>query len=96
MTKVITIENQELINLIEGLQVEVNARKDLLAYMLQNDMVGAQTDSFDRYQQEYREFFVKLDSAKDELQKTYVLPITGTKNASWNLDFATNELTINY
>ena len=76
---------EELNNYIEALQYEVNARKDLCAYMIDHGMEG--TDQFNKYHKEYIECFVNYNTAKDELTKMFNI------SGAWNLDFETRELT---
>jgi hypothetical protein len=93
-TKIIKIENQELINLIEKLHYEVNSRKDLIAYMLNNNM-RTDTEAYEKYNREYREFYIQYNEAKNKLEEIYVR--TAVENPiNWNLDFETSEVTIEY
>lgn len=93
-TKIIKIENQELVNLIESLHYEVNSRKDLIAYMLNSDM-RTDTAAYEKYNKEYREFYVQYNEAKNKLEETYVR--TAVENPmNWNLDFETGKITIEY
>lgn len=57
MDKTIKIENESAVNFLESLAYEVNARKDLLAYMLQNG-TKPEDENFQAYHKEYQEFFV--------------------------------------
>lgn len=92
--KVIKIENEEFVNLIEALHYEVNSRKDLIAYMLNSDM-RTDTAAYEKYNREYREFYVQYNEAKNKLEEMYVR--TAVENPmSWNLDFETGEVTIEY
>lgn len=88
----IKIENQKLIDYMEGLSYEVAARRDVITFMLANKM---DTDSaqFRAYHKEYMEFFVQLENAKAQLEKDYVRPNIQGK-AEWNLDYETRLLTI--
>lgn len=93
-TKVIKIENEEFVNLIEALHYEVNSRRDLIAYMLNNNM-RADTEAYERYNREYREFYVQYNEAKNKLEEMYVR--TAVENPmNWNLNFETGEVTIEY
>lgn len=80
---------------IEGLDYELASRKELVAYMLENNM-NVNTDSFKKYSAEMAEYSAKFKLAKKELEKQYVLPIIGDKKVSWKLDYASCELTITY
>lgn len=93
-TKIVKIENQELINLIESLHYEVNSRKDLIAFMLNSDM-RTDTAAYERYNKEYMEFYIQYSEAKNKLEEMYVR--TAVENPrDWNLNFESGELTINY
>lgn len=93
-TKVIKIENEEFVNLIEALHYEVNSRKDLIAYMLNSNM-RTDTEAYEKYNREYREFYVQYNEAKNKLEEMYVR--TAVEDPiNWNLDFSTGEITINY
>ena len=93
-TKVIKIENEEFVNLIEALHYEVNSRKDLIAYMLNSNM-RTDTEAYEKYNREYREFYIQYNEAKNKLEEMYVR--TAVENpTSWNLDFETGEVTIEY
>lgn len=89
--KVIVIENQEKVNYLESLCYEVNARKDLLHYMIQSG-TGPDNEAFRAYHDEYRRFFVQYEAAKAELEREYVKPLGD--NLRWDLDFKTRKLTI--
>ena len=93
-TKIVKIENQDFINLIESLHYEVNSRKDLIAFMLNSNM-RTDTEAYERYNKEYMEFYIQYTEAKNKLEEMYVF--TAVENPiNWNLDFTTGEVTINY
>lgn len=95
MTKKIKIEDRNLIDKLQMLSVEVNSRKELLAFMIQNNSYIMAKDAFDKYHKEYQELFAEYDRTKNELQNTYIFPEhQGT--VDWSLDFASGELTLNY
>lgn len=92
--KVIKIENEEFVNLIEALHYEVNSRKDLIAFMLNNNM-RTDTEAYEKYNKEYKEFYVQYNEAKNKLEEMYVR--AAVKNPiNWNLNFETSEVTIEY
>lgn len=93
-TKVIKIENEEFVNLIEALHYEVNSRKDLIAFMLNSNM-RTDTEAYEKYNREYREFYIQYNEAKSKLEEMYVR--TAVENPmNWNLDFNSGEVTIEY
>ena len=93
-TKIVKIENKEFVNLIEALHYEVNSRKDLIAYMLNSNM-RTDTEAYEKYNREYREFYIQYNEAKNKLEEMYVRAAVENP-MNWNLDFETGEVTINY
>lgn len=91
MDKTIKIENESAVNFLESLAYEVNARKDLLAYMLQNG-TKPEDENFQAYHKEYQEFFVQYEAAKANFEKEYVRP--HGESLAWSLDYATRGLTL--
>lgn len=86
----VTID-QDIVNQLEALNYEVQARKSVVAEMLAQNMdIG--TSSFEKYQRELVEFTVQYEAAKNELQKQYVDSIDGAER--WNLDFNSGILTV--
>lgn len=83
MTKIIL--NEGICNYIESLQYDLEARKTIIAFMLQNDF-NVNSKSFKAYQEGFRQALIKYDVAKNELQKRY-----GIKG-KWTLNFAEREL----
>lgn len=85
-------------NKIERLARETEASKSIIAFMLENDK-PINTESFRDYQKEYEEKYAEYDKARTEFQ-TLVVPKkvldVDAANTSWNLDFATQEVTITY
>ena len=94
MQKIVKVENQDFINLIESLHYEVNARKELISFIVSKDM-GIDTNTFKKYNKEYMEFYIQYNEAKNKLEEMYVR--TAVENPKdWNLDFDSGEITINY
>lgn len=88
----VKVDNNDLVSKIEALQYEVESRKDLIAFAMTRDDL-TDSPSFKQYQEEYRDFFIQYNVAKNLLEKQYVYP--KCPNAKrWNLDFETHELTI--
>lgn len=83
---------------IERLSREVESGKSIIAFMLENDK-PINTDSFKDYKKEYEETFAEFDKAKTEFQ-TFTIPekilTEDGANTTWNLDFATQMVTITY
>jgi len=84
------VVNKEIVEKIEALQYEVESRKDVITQMLSNGM-NTESAMFAKYHNEYQEFFVMYNKAKQEMVNS-----VGIGNGqSWNLDFATCELSVN-
>lgn len=82
--------SQELCDKIEALQYEVESRKDLIAFILSNDM-KTNSIQFEKYNKEYLEFFKKYNLAKQELVNKYFPNI---QYSHWNLDFSSRIVTV--
>lgn len=92
--KKITIEDQGVINHLEALGYEANARKDLLAYLVQTG-TALSDPAFQAYHKEFEEVFARYELAKSEFEKQYVRPLAPDgRTLSWNLDYASRELTV--
>lgn len=90
--KKIKIENQELINYMESLSYDVAARRDVVTFMLANKM-DTNSEQFHSYHKEYMESFAKLEMAKAQVEKDYVLP-NSKGRVTWSLDYGTATMTI--
>lgn len=98
-TIIIKIDDKNIINQLNQLQIEVNGRVNILAYMINNGMRDSQ--NFQNYQQEYFTIFNIYNNKKQELQRLFINPILEAQNinpetASWNLNFETEEVTLTY
>lgn len=96
MSKMVTVEveiPEDTSTYIESLQYELNARKDLLAFMIERGQNNS--EGFKKYHTEYMEFNAQYEMAKSEMAATYIVPKYG-KNATWNLDFRTRIATVEY
>ena len=93
MTKIVEIP-AEVVTKIQALSVQVESRKEVIAYMLANNFM---TDSaqFMKYQTEYSEFYKEFDRAKMDMENAYVRTAVASPK-SWNLDYNTREVTITY
>lgn len=95
MNKKIIKIDEKIRDLVESYDYELNARKELIAFMLSNNM-EIDTDSFRKYQKEMNEFFVKFVTIKNEISNRYIIPITDGKEVNWKLDYASCEITIEF
>lgn len=87
------VKERELIDYIESLGFEVEARRALLEAMLRQD-ADITGESFRRYHDEYREYFVKFEAAKKEFERRFVLPQAKDGLQNWTLDYQTGEVTL--
>lgn len=87
------IISKDLSEYIERLQFEKMARENLCAFLIRQDLLN--TESFEKYHQEYIELTTEYELAKNELENTYIKPMVPEgKNYTWELDFKTYEVTI--
>ena len=86
----IIIEDKQFIKELERLQYEVQARKNIVIYMLESNI---QSENFQHYHDKYIEAFTAYEKKKAEVEPLFVKP-ANPKAKRWNLDFTTGELTI--
>ena len=86
--KKITVD-KKYVSKIEALQYEVESRKDVIAQILGNGFRVA-GDTFSKYQDEYRDFFIQYNKAKQEMLDAYGVD----SKTAWNLEFTSCELTV--
>lgn len=86
----IIIEDRAFIEDLERLQYEVQARKNIIGYMLESNI---RNECFNQYHAEYLDFFKKYEQKKADIDILYVKPAKANAK-SWNLDFKSGELTI--
>lgn len=91
MKKVVPMP-EEFCNYVESLMYETNARKDVIAFMINSAILNQ--ERFDQYHKEYLEFYAQYELVKQEIQKTYVDEVYGNQAIKWNLNFQTQELEI--
>lgn len=91
MKKIIDIP-EDFCNYVEGLMYETNARKDVLAFMINQPSINK--ERFEEYHKEYLEFYSKYEIAKREIQEIYVNPEYKDTALNWNLNFKTSQLEI--
>lgn len=88
MAKIIVVD-EDLTLKIETLQYEVESRKDIMVQFLAGT-ISIKSEAFNAYQEEYKKYFIEYNRAKQEMLDRYGVP----NDASWNLSFATRELTV--
>ena len=91
--KTFMVKERELIDYIESLGFEVEARRALIEAMLRQgaDITG---ESFRKYHDEYREFFVQFETEKKEFEQKFVLPRAKEGLLNWTLDYQTGEVAL--
>lgn len=94
MTKVITVP-EEIRDLVQKTNVERDARRDILVFLMENSDVNIPPERFDKYQKEYDEKYLAFEQAKRKIEQEYVLPAVDGKPNNWSLDYSTCEITIN-
>lgn len=87
--------SQELSELIERYQYEVFSRRNIIAHMLERGM-DISSESFKKYEKDYQDYFVLYESVKQELEEQIPEVQDGLKKKSWNLDFQTSTVTVDY
>lgn len=80
----------ELCAYLEALQHEVNARQNLVGFMLDRNMKG--TPQYEAYHSDYVEKYTEYSFAQQEVTEKYIQP--KYPNSSWNLDFSTHIATV--
>ena len=87
--------DKKIRDLVESYDYEYTTRRDAVTFMLANNM-DTTTDAFKAYQKEMIEYNVKFSSAKQEIEKTYVFPVSNGAKVNWSLDYDTSMLTIEF
>ena len=82
---------EELTSYIESLNFEVEARRSLINYCMGHG-INPENPVFQRYHDEYVDFFIQYEEAKAEITDKYVK--NDYPNSNWVLDFGTSTLTI--
>lgn len=95
--KICKMVDPELSDLIESYDYEYSSRKDIIAYMIGNNMDTA-TDAFNKYQKEMIEYSVKFNEAKSRLEDEYIYKDLecNLKPLNWILDYRTKTLNIDF
>lgn len=78
---------------LEKLQYEVFVRQNILIFLIQ--MNSNKKDNFNKIHKEYINFYQKYEKAKRNLEYIYLKNINRNFN-SWDLNFNTQILTVNF
>lgn len=92
MTKTIIVP-EEIRNKAQKANVERDARRDILIYIMQNN-VNISEERIANYQKEYDEKYFEFEQVKSTIEKEYVMPATGGKASNWSLDYSSCVVTI--
>lgn len=87
MIKTITVP-EEIRDRAQKANVERDARRDILLYIMQND-INIPEERIARYQKEYDEKYFEFEQVKTIIEKEYVMPATDGKALNWSLDYHT-------
>lgn len=90
MKKIIKIP-EEMVNYLQRLAYETDARSNLCAFMTRQ---GIKNEAFDDYHREYIEFYTKYELAKKQMEDDYIKPVIESNNFTWNLDFKTGQVSV--
>lgn len=93
MIKVITIP-EKLRNDIQRANIERDSRKEIIVYILENNL-NVSSERLNQYQKEYEDKFFLFESLKQELENTYIKPLD-LNYKKWSLDYSTCEVSIEY
>ncbi len=93
MIKIITIP-EELRNDIQRANLEKDSRKEILIYILQNNL-DIPKERLDQYQKEYDEKYFLFESLKQKLENEYIKPLS-LNQFKWSLNYSNCEVTIEY
>lgn len=91
--KTLVLENREIVNYLESLSMEIAARQDVVAFMLDRGM-DTGSAQFKAYHRELVEFKVQFEAAKKKLEEEFVIPNADGKTVNWSLDYESGVLTV--
>lgn len=85
---------EEIRDMAQKANVERDARRDILTYIMANTDINISDERIAQYQKEYDEKYLAFEKAKSQIEKEYVIPATKGKASNWSLDYATCVVTI--
>lgn len=95
MSKIIKITvPEEVRDMAQKANVERDARRDILTYIMANTDIKVSDERIAQYQKEYDEKFLAFEQAKSKIEKEYVIPATEGKASNWSLDYSSCVVTI--
>lgn len=86
---------EDIKNFAQKCDIEKDSRRDIIIYILQND-ISVINEKFDKYQKEYEEKFFAFEEVKKLLEKNFVIPnIPKNKKLKyWSLNYDSSIITI--
>jgi hypothetical protein len=87
--KNVIIVSEEDRNYVQRADVEMSSRQNLIGFMLAHNL-DTSTEQFKKYEEEYKNAFLTMETAKEYISNTY---LKGINAISWNLDYESCELT---
>lgn len=91
MKQVKKIYNEDVLTLLESLTFEVETRKALIAFLVQEKI--SNQDWLDKQFKEYQDYYIELEQAKKTFEHEYIKKDYPTAK-SWSVDFYTRETII--
>lgn len=85
MIKTITVP-EEIRNKAQKANIERDARRDILLYIMQNNL-DIPEERIARYQKEYDEKYFEFEQVKQIIENEYVMPATNGKALNWSLNY---------
>lgn len=78
---------EHICNHLEGLSLDLEGTKDLIAFLLRDSLVDR--ESLDYYKKQYDELYIQCELMKREITEQWA-----GGNPHWMLDYASGELTV--
>ena len=100
MKQIKLVVTQEMVNYLQRLSFEVQTREEIITKLLEthkDDIDGSLFTSkpFLKYSEELSRIKAEFELAKSEVENIYIPEVLrGKHKYNWNVDFMTNELTI--
>ena len=85
MIKTITIP-EELRNQAQRANVERDSRRDILIYIMENNL-NISKERIANYQKEYDEKYFEFEKIKGIIEKEFVMPVTNNTALNWSLNY---------
>ena len=89
--------SNEVANYIESLDYEISARKELISFMIKNN-IDVDGDAFKKYHEELVEYIKEFNLAKKELEESikhnFKTDETYPNGFNWTLDYRTALVTV--